>query len=321
MSIFSKENENMPSIFLNCMNDIFSPTNLNENYYEFISESKEEPQIKQSIKFISTKQDPSLYSENFLNKKTFQKDIDLNPESDDSNNGRWGKEEQKLFAEAVLIYRNDWKKIQNHISSRNITQVRSHAQKFLMKLKENQFLKKKGLEKNLSWTKTMNFLVKNLTQEELRDILFSIEQTGQKKNNQKKNYKNFKKIKKNRNLEINENNNDNNNDSGSNTNSICESNNNNNTLFCYDYDIYRNRNSIYKFNEEDGYNIRYRKEKQEEEEKEILQKIIECFNSSSDNINLNTSFEENSFDKDKNNIEFKFLKYSYIDDKKIFGIL
>ena len=318
MSIFSKENENMPSIFLNCMNDIFSPTNLNENYYEFISESKEEPQIKQSIKFISTKQDPSLYSENFLNKKNFQKDINLNPESDDSNNGRWGKDEQKLFAEAVLIYRNDWKKIQNHISSRNITQVRSHAQKFLMKLKENQFLKKKGLDKNLSWTKTMNFLVKNLTQGELRDILFSVEQTGQKKNNQKKNYKNFKKIKKNRNLEINENNNDNKNDSGPNTNSICESNNNNNTLFCYDYDIYRN--SICKFNEEDRYNIRHRKEKQEVEEKEILQKIIECFNSSSDNINLNTSFEENSFDEDKDDIGFKFLKYSYIDDKKIFGI-
>ena len=318
MSLLGNENENISSIFfLNYMNDFFSPTYLNENYSDLISESKEESQNKQSIKFISTRQDPSLCSTNLLNKKTFQKDTDSNPESGDSNNGRWGKEEQRRFAEAVLKYGNDWKKIQSYISSRNITQVRSHAQKFLMKLKENLFLKNKGIEKNLSWTKTIKFLLKNLTHEELKDVLFSIEQTGQKKNNRRKNYKNLKKIKKIRNIKINENIN-NNNDISSNSNSIYESN-NNNSLICHDYDIYGS--SIYKLNEEDEYNIRHKIVKQEEEEKEILQKIIECFNSSSDNISLNASFEENSYNEDENYVGYKFLNDSNINDKNIFGIL
>ena len=89
-------------------------------------------------------------------------------------NGRWGKEEQKRFAEAVFKYGNNWKKIQGYISSRNITQVRSYAQKFLMKLKENELIKDKGLDNNLSWTKAMKFLSKNLTKEEWqKKIIFN----------------------------------------------------------------------------------------------------------------------------------------------------
>ena len=73
--------------------------------------------------------------------------------------------------------------------------------------------------------------------------------------------------------------------------------------------------------EEDEYNIRHKIIKQEEEEKEILQKIIECFNSSSDNISLNASFEENSYNEDENYVGYKFLNDSNINDKNIFGIL
>jgi len=50
-----------------------------------------------------------------------------------------------------------------------------------MKLKENDLLANKGLEKNLSWTKVMNFLNNTLTYDELKEVLFSVEQTGQKK--------------------------------------------------------------------------------------------------------------------------------------------
>ena len=77
----------------------------------------------------------------------------------------------------------------------------------------------------------------------------------------------------------------------------------------YDKDGNNNYNN-FNLNEEDKYIINNKLSKQEEEDKEILQKIIECFNPSSDNITLNTSFEESSFKKDENNIEYKLLNES-----------
>ena len=193
MSEDTIENLKSMNIFLSDVPDIFSPTNIDNIENEFKNESKEEPPIKQPIKFILTKQDTPSVS--FLQKKTCLKLNDSSTDSDNSNNGRWSKDEQLRFAEAVLNYGNDWKNIQNHVSSRNITQVRSHAQKFLMKLKESNYLLNKGLDQNQSWTKIMNFLKKTLSYDELKEVLFSVEQTGQKKIGGKK-HKNFKKIKK-----------------------------------------------------------------------------------------------------------------------------
>ena len=296
MSLFYNENENMTNLFLSYPNDNnISFTNLKENYNECINESKEEPQSKQTIKFILTHNVSPISTTSLLQKKTFKNEIDLNTGSNDSNNGRWGKEEQKRFAEAVFKYGNNWKKIQGHISSRNITQVRSHAQKFLMKLKESELLKDKGLDNNLSWTKAMNFLSKNLTKEELQKVLFSIEQNGQKKNN------NGKKSKKNVN-------NENKSESSSTSNQNCDS--NNNTLFCYDYDMYRSNS--FNLNEEEKYKIKHKIFKKDEEEKEMLKKFIECFNCSSDNITLNTSFEENSKDEE-NDLGYEGIKETQIN--------
>jgi SHAQKYF class myb-like DNA-binding protein len=296
MSLFYNENENMTNLFLSYPNDNnFLITNLKDNYNECINESKEDPQSKQTIKFILTHNVSPIATTSLLQKKTFKNDIDLNTGSSDSNNGRWGKEEQKRFAEAVFKYGNNWKKIQGHISSRNITQVRSHAQKFLMKLKESEFLKAKGLDNNLSWTKAMNFLSKNLTKEELQKVLFSIEQNGQKKNNNgKKNKKNI--------------NNENKSESSSSSNQNNES--NNNTLFYYDYDMYRNNN--FNLNEEEKYKIKQKIFKEDEEEKEMLKKFIECFNYSSDNITLNTSFEDNP-KEEENDLGYECIKETQIN--------
>ena len=198
MSEVDYERINLSNIFLSDMQPIFLPINYDNISHELLNESKEAP-LKQHIKFISVKQDSPSVS--LLQKKTNPKNDNYNMGIDNSNNGRWSKEEQNLFAEAVLKYGNDWKNIQNHVSSRNITQVRSHAQKFLMKLKESNLLKERGLEQNLSWTKIMNFLKNNLTYDELKDVLFSVEQTGQKKNRNEssKSNKNKNKINKNNN--------------------------------------------------------------------------------------------------------------------------
>jgi len=302
MSIFN-ENENIGYFFPNCVNEIILPNNLNESFNELLYDLKEEPKPKQPIKFVLTKQSPP-YDTTFLQKKTPKKVNVSNSDLEDVNNGRWNKEEQNRFTEAVLKFGNDWKKIQNYVFSRNITQIRSHAQKFLMKLKENKFVKDKGFVNNLSWTKVMNYLNKTLSYDELKELLFSVEKLGEKKNG-KKNYKNLKKIKKNnKNKEKTE---YSMNDSP--TNSISETNNSNSYYLEYDKDGNNNYNN-FNLNEEDKYIINNKLSKQEEEDKEILQKIIECFNPSSDNITLNTSFEESSFKKDENNIEYKLLNES-----------
>ena len=50
------------------------------------------------------------------------------------NEGRWSNDEQQRFLEACYFYKNDWEKIKNYIQTRTIPQIRSHAQKYLIKL-------------------------------------------------------------------------------------------------------------------------------------------------------------------------------------------
>ena len=268
MEEINSEYNNFYELLLSDAQDIFSPSKMNSTSLIEEAKSKETPQIRPPIKFVLTKQPSS--SVNFLKKKTIPKPNETNLESENPNNGRWTKEEQKRFAEAVLKFGNDWKKIQKHISSRNLTQVRSHAQKFLMKLKENSFIKEKGLEQNLSWTKIMNILKTILTYDELKNVLFSVEPLDQKSI---KKFKKMKKIGKN-NFEKKEN----------------------------------GINQLILSNEKDEQNYKINKEKIMQEEDEIeLQKFIECFNNSSGDITLNSSFEENSENYEENNFRQKLI--------------
>ena len=287
---------NLSFIFSQDLNNIFLPTNYDNIPNEFLFESKEDLPSKHPVKFILTKQEnPSV---SLLQKKTIQKPSDSSVDSDNSNNGRWTKDEQKRFAEAVLKYGNDWKNIQSYVASRNITQVRSHAQKFLMKLKESNFLKDRGLDSNLSWTKVINFLTNNLTYAELKEVLFSVEQTSNK-NIEIKNIKNLKKIqkkkiKKKNSLEE---------EKETNSKIMKDSNaQSDNTCYSCKYNSYgKNYNSDY----DEDYNIKQKIIKQEEDE--ILQKLIECFNNSYGENTQNSSFEENSIKEDGNDNRFNFL--------------
>ena len=282
------DNLNLSNIFLSDINNIFLPSNNDSISNDFKSDTKEELPIKQQIKFISTKQETPPVT--LLQKKTKLKPNDYSTDSENSNNGRWTKEEQNRFAEAVLKYGNDWKNIQNHVSSRNITQVRSHAQKFLMKLKESNFLINKGLDLNLSWTKIMNYLNKTLTYDELKEVLFSVEQIGQKKLGSYKNCKNLKKIQNKH-----------------------KQNKKNPGKHKLKSEVMDNNNYYYKKDfisldeEENNYNILKHKMIKEEEDEKELQKFIECFNSPSSEITLNSSFEEISNKEEEEDIEYNYL--------------
>ena len=92
------------------------------------------------------------------------------------SNGRWTKQERIKFVEAIYRFGMDWKKIKEYIATRNIVQLRSHAQKFLYKLKNDEFILKKGLDfKKMNWQQSLKYLKEKLTGQELLNVLYSIE--------------------------------------------------------------------------------------------------------------------------------------------------
>ena len=51
------------------------------------------------------------------------------------NEGRWGENEHLRFLDAIYNYGTQWRQVQRYVSTRSSRQVRSHAQKFYLKLK------------------------------------------------------------------------------------------------------------------------------------------------------------------------------------------
>jgi SHAQKYF class myb-like DNA-binding protein len=50
--------------------------------------------------------------------------------------GKWTKEEHKKFLEALLEYGENWIKVQQAVQIRSCAQVRSHAQKYFIKMQK-----------------------------------------------------------------------------------------------------------------------------------------------------------------------------------------
>ena len=44
--------------------------------------------------------------------------------------GRWTSDEHDRFLEALRIYRKDWAMIQKHVLTRDVKNIRAHAQKY-----------------------------------------------------------------------------------------------------------------------------------------------------------------------------------------------
>jgi SHAQKYF class myb-like DNA-binding protein len=81
------------------------------------------------------------------------------------SNGRWTKEEHERFVEAIKLHGKNWKKVEETVGTRTGAQIRSHAQKFFLKvekeIKTNQ--KSKGNKDQGKSNKKYISALENLT--------------------------------------------------------------------------------------------------------------------------------------------------------------
>ncbi|EFJ37776.1 hypothetical protein SELMODRAFT_72682, partial [Selaginella moellendorffii] len=49
----------------------------------------------------------------------------------------WADEEHDKFLEALHLFDRDWKKIEAFVGSKTVIQIRSHAQKYFLKVQRN----------------------------------------------------------------------------------------------------------------------------------------------------------------------------------------
>ena len=163
----------------------YSELNFNKDRL-FIKEPLFPNKQKKKPLFISKKGEQKISNLNKDNKFLQKKhDSEENSIFKKNLNGRWSLEEQMLFVDAVLEFGGDWKKIQEKFSTRTITQIRSHAQKFLMKLKVNVYLKEKGLEYDFCWSKAITYLKSVLSDDEIKNIFYSLCVENKKRNIEK----------------------------------------------------------------------------------------------------------------------------------------
>ena len=90
---------------------------------------------------------------NKISNTTHENIIDYEGKSEDNitgNNGRWDKNEHIRFLGGCLQYGNNWKKVETYVKTRNSTQIRSHAQKYLKKIEKKYYSKGSSKNGNIS---------------------------------------------------------------------------------------------------------------------------------------------------------------------------
>lgn len=91
-----------------------------------ILESESVKKTKDDLKLLSRKHDESDQSKLlFKSSKS---------ESEGCRKGRWFCNEHIRFVKGCLLYGNNWTKVKECVVTRSSSQIRSHAQKYLIKL-------------------------------------------------------------------------------------------------------------------------------------------------------------------------------------------
>ena len=105
---------------------------------------------------VSLNKDNSLINNDQIKNQNIEKNNIIH------SDGRWNPEEHIRFIKGCLLFGNNWKKVEGYVQTRTSTQIRSHAQKFLIKLKK----KYKINDTCLNNEKNTNFIIQN---DEIKD--------------------------------------------------------------------------------------------------------------------------------------------------------
>ena len=100
---------------------------------------------------VSLNKDNSLINNDQIKNQKIEKNNIIH------SDGRWNPEEHIRFIKGCLLFGNNWKKVEGYVQTRTSTQIRSHAQKFLIKLKK----KYKINDTCLNNEKNTNFIIQN----------------------------------------------------------------------------------------------------------------------------------------------------------------
>ena len=130
----STSKEKIKPLPINENNNTGKQKSNNENTNSIISQFRPISQIQNNNLNITFSEEDNFFSLSNNNTSIKQNNQD-NPKF---SIGRWHLGEHKRFLEAIIKFGNDWKKVEKYIGTRTSSQARSHAQKFFIKLKEEQ---------------------------------------------------------------------------------------------------------------------------------------------------------------------------------------
>ena len=82
---------------------------------------------------ISSKNEDFLGKKRFITKNKYSKIEKISNEK--ISYGLWNQSEHNKFIEALYIHNCEWKKIKEYLGNRTRNQIRSHSQKFFLRLK------------------------------------------------------------------------------------------------------------------------------------------------------------------------------------------
>ena len=163
-------NEN--NINTNNTNNINKPKS-NENTNPIISQFRHISQIRNNNANITFPEEDNFFTLS-NNNTSFKQN---NQDNSRFSIGRWHLSEHKRFLEAIIKFGNDWKMVEKYIGTRTSSQARSHAQKFFIKLKEEQ--KKSKISNDIDYSnstiKSFHDALQSMTQEKKENIIKELE--------------------------------------------------------------------------------------------------------------------------------------------------
>lgn len=109
------------------------PASKIQNFFDDLDKTSEE--IKEDTIPLAVVKEEQMNDKSCYSEIDNEDSVGNYADKEEFNSGRWNEEEHKKFIEAILLYGNEWKRVQQYIKTRSSTQARSHAQKFFIRLK------------------------------------------------------------------------------------------------------------------------------------------------------------------------------------------